>query len=726
MRKLSSLNSKQKKKKAFLIAWPIINLGLIFLLAKTFSPQAFSSSDFKFHPLTDRCHAIYVSDLDKDGHDDLAVTLVKEPFPFNRIFQIFNPFSLSGLYNFRFFLDTLLKNDENLFQPEDIDNDGQIDIPILTLQEGRIALKILDTVGNIKKIMNFAHPLEKGQEFIGSLVFSDLDNDGQKELITSIVSAYSGAPRAIAVWDMEKGELKWIFFMGCMPDIFETTDVNHDGKKEIIVMGRAPHNGVYANGTDDDHSYIFTLDHQGKLLWRLILGGYYTRWWIKTYDIDSDSFLEIIASKGCDREIDPEPGEIRIIEASTGATEFLYNEPPSFTEIFLFDQKDEQIQLVVGNSIGEIILLNRYLNPLKRVKVDYPASVRGVATLGEASEEPLIFVQAGFTKFLILNKKLKPIHQYDLNYFSEIFKLSFHSLRNQNNHYGLINASHLYLIEKRTLPFFFWLARILKSKFISHLFAILLLNGLFAYLFALQSSVSTVELKIQSDWFEQAREMAHRIKNALFTIQLQAENLKIMAQKKMDETNRQIIMPIYQSILEDVSELSRQIRILMKLLTPRPLNLKKVDINQIIQKAINKYRDYYQGKIEFILDLDNESTIMMADGDQIEEALSNLISNAIDAMPDGGRLTIKTTVIPSTGKKGIKGLEIEVEDSGLGIPEEKLLEIFKPAFTTKKDGLGLGLTITKRIVEAHGGRISVFSKVGVGTKFAIFIPWRKN
>ncbi len=639
--------------------------------------------------------------------------------------QLFSPFSSSVFYKYRFFLDTRIGEDEVLFQLDDIDNDGEIEIPILTGKENRLTLKIQEPIGNIKKIINFQETLEIGQ-FLGSLVFSDLNNDGQKEIITSIGSTFSGAPRAIAAWDGDKGDLLWSFPMGCGPDIFEILDIDQDGNKEIIVMGRAPHNGVSANGTDDDHSYIFALDSKGNLIWRLILGGYYTRWWIKTLDIDRDGQIEIIASKDCDREIDPEPGEIRIIEASTGATENLYKESPSFSEIFILPKNKGEIQLVVGNSVGDVILLDRHLNPLKRIRVDHPAIIRGVARMGDQGEKNYLFVQAGFTKFLIFNEKLKELYRYNIDYFSDIKNMTFYSLKDQGRRYGLINASRLYLIEKKSWPFFVWLGRVLSSKFISHLFIFIILNGLFAYLFTLISSASPIELKLQSDWLDQAQDLAHRMKNALFTIQLQAENLKMLAQKKLDDHDRQIVLPISQSILDDVSELSRQTRILMKILTHRPLNLKWVEINSLIKKVINRYVDYYRGKIEFLLDLESESQDVLVDEEQLEEALANLISNALDAMPEGGRLTLRSTIIHSPGKQTIKGLEIEVEDTGQGIPEEILSEIFKPAFTTKKDGLGIGLTITKRIVEAHGGRISVYSRVGVGTKFAIFLPWRNK
>ncbi|MCX7974386.1 MAG: ATP-binding protein [Candidatus Aminicenantes bacterium] len=716
-------STKKRKKTIFLSIWLTVNLIIILLLIQTFPSFRFSRSDFEFTSLQPRCEFVFICDLDKDGKDDISVTYINEPLPYKKNLQIFSPLAPTGVYSFSFFWDTLIDASEILMQPQDIDEDGEIDIPIVAPNKRDLILKVHNPIGKIKNVINLRQAIDEGQ-LAGQITFSDLDGNGQKEIITAIMSTFSGAPRAIKVWDMEKEKLLWAFLMGCAPDIFEVIDINNDGKKEIVVMGRAPHNGVAANGTDDDHSYIFTLDNQGNLIWRLTLGGFYTRWWIKIFDIDKDGKLEIVASKGCDREIDPEPGEIRIIEASTGETEFLHKESPSFSEIFLLPKLSGETQIAVANSVGDLVLFNRLLHEIKRVRIDHPAIVRGVAKLGHNPEKNYLFVQAGFTKFLIFDEELKELFRYNLDYFSDMHLLSFHTFKNQGRGYGLVNASRLYLLEKKTWPFLKWLARLVTSKFASHLLFLIILNGLLTYLFALKISPSNIELRVQSEWLEQAQDLAHKMKNSLFTIQLQAENLKLMAQKEIDDASRSLIQPIAQSILDDVSELNRQTRILMKILAPQPLILKKTEINGLIKRAVAKYVDFYRGKIDFTLDLDAESTIFAVDETQLEEALSNLISNAIEAMPDGGRLTIRTTVIHSPRKQGIKGLEIEVEDNGQGIPEELLSEIFKPSFTTKKGGLGIGLTITKRIIEAHGGRISVFSRPGVGTKFAIYLPWK--
>jgi signal transduction histidine kinase len=104
-----------------------------------------------------------------------------------------------------------------------------------------------------------------------------------------------------------------------------------------------------------------------------------------------------------------------------------------------------------------------------------------------------------------------------------------------------------------------------------------------------------------------------------------------------------------------------------------------------------------------------------ADEDQLARALGNLISNALDAMPGGGRLALRTTA-------GAGVVTVEVEDSGPGLTEEQKTRLFTPYFTTKKGGTGLGLAIVQGIVSDHGGRIQVRSEPGQGTSFTLVLP----
>ncbi|MCP2599269.1 ATP-binding protein [Candidatus Aminicenantes bacterium AC-335-B20] len=164
----------------------------------------------------------------------------------------------------------------------------------------------------------------------------------------------------------------------------------------------------------------------------------------------------------------------------------------------------------------------------------------------------------------------------------------------------------------------------------------------------------------------------------------------------------------------------------MSLIEEKPLKFKKVELNFLIERLVEKYKKLLEGKVKFELELDENSTSVTIDKELVEEALSNIIENSIEALPNGGKIIISTTVIYSPLLKTRKGVEVEIIDNGKGIPEDKIEDIFNPYFTTKKEGIGLGLTLTKRIIDAHGGRIEVQSRIGIGTKFALFFPVREE
>ncbi len=116
------------------------------------------------------------------------------------------------------------------------------------------------------------------------------------------------------------------------------------------------------------------------------------------------------------------------------------------------------------------------------------------------------------------------------------------------------------------------------------------------------------------------------------------------------------------------------------------------------------------------IDIPSDMTVV-ADGDMLRRAVVNLVLNALDAMPDGGELTV-------TGWIGPQGLELEIADSGPGLSEDVLEHLFEPFYSTKSNGTGLGLTIVDRIAEAHGGQVRADNCPQGGAAFTILIPFR--
>ena len=182
-------------------------------------------------------------------------------------------------------------------------------------------------------------------------------------------------------------------------------------------------------------------------------------------------------------------------------------------------------------------------------------------------------------------------------------------------------------------------------------------------------------------------------------------------------------------ILSDVEDGSAQAQMLtQQLLTfakgGEPVK-KTSDINHIIKESANFVIRGAKARCEFEL-AENISKVEVDPG-QINQVISNLVINANQAMPNGGVIYIKTENIELENENCFKlregkYIKISVEDQGSGIPKENLSNIFDPFFTTKKQGNGLGLSSTYSIIKKHNGMITVYSELGKGTVFHIYIP----
>jgi signal transduction histidine kinase len=209
--------------------------------------------------------------------------------------------------------------------------------------------------------------------------------------------------------------------------------------------------------------------------------------------------------------------------------------------------------------------------------------------------------------------------------------------------------------------------------------------------------------------------VAHEIRNPLTVIGGLTERLKksFVQEPKQKEYLDLISLEVrkLEEILKDVLIFSN------KAVFKRAMQ----DIHQIINDSLNAYKDKCENI--HINRLFGDVPQIYIDEKQVRFAIDNLISNAIDAMHDAGTLTLSTTV-EHFGEKNYVALK--VMDTGVGISEDKLAMIFEPFFTTKtiKQDEWLGLPITRKIVEGHGGLIKVDSVVGKGSTFALYFPYR--
>jgi signal transduction histidine kinase len=188
----------------------------------------------------------------------------------------------------------------------------------------------------------------------------------------------------------------------------------------------------------------------------------------------------------------------------------------------------------------------------------------------------------------------------------------------------------------------------------------------------------------------------------------------------LSETDREVLT----KVIDEVRRIEVLLRGLLNFAKPPVPHFAPAKINHIIDICImfsvrTPSHPAFSGtkEVSVVKNFDDNIPIIMADQLQLQQVLLNLLLNAIDAMPQGGTLTINTAC-----DDDMSSIKIEISDSGQGISDKDMNKIFQPFFTTKSRGTGMGLAITRRIIEEHGGSISVSSEYGRGTTFTIVLP----
>jgi signal transduction histidine kinase len=219
-------------------------------------------------------------------------------------------------------------------------------------------------------------------------------------------------------------------------------------------------------------------------------------------------------------------------------------------------------------------------------------------------------------------------------------------------------------------------------------------------------------------WRELARRLAHELKNPLFPLQITIENLqraKEQAPGEFDEVFRESS----ETLLAELANLKKIIGRFSDFAKMPPPQLERVDVNELVRQTMRLFEAQFRAggraPIEVRIECAEDAGSVEADPEQLGRALQNLALNAIDAMPEGGTLRIRTARRDGT-------VELEISDTGQGLSKEECERLFTPYYTTKQHGTGLGLAIVQSVVADHKGKISVESEPGRGTTFRIELP----
>ena len=168
-------------------------------------------------------------------------------------------------------------------------------------------------------------------------------------------------------------------------------------------------------------------------------------------------------------------------------------------------------------------------------------------------------------------------------------------------------------------------------------------------------------------------------------------------------------------IKDEIGNADRIVGDLLDAVRTKPPQLQVVDVIEIIEQALSKC--VVSPSVHIVVDMPVALPTIQVDPLQMQQVFRNLISNGIDAMPQGGELKIR-----AEEDKPANTIKVSIRDTGTGIAPEQMSRLFQPLFTTKSRGIGLGLMVVKNLTQANGGKVEAQSEVGKGTVFTITLP----
>jgi signal transduction histidine kinase len=221
--------------------------------------------------------------------------------------------------------------------------------------------------------------------------------------------------------------------------------------------------------------------------------------------------------------------------------------------------------------------------------------------------------------------------------------------------------------------------------------------------------------------------VSHEIRNPLNSMNI---NLQILKREiENPRANLAKIHKYYDIILSEIQRMDNLVKNFLMISRPPRVDFLPNDLHEILEEVLLMHAiNAEQQNIRIIKEFSPKKIMATVDRDQLKQVFHNVLINALQAMPNGGTLTVRTSVkkIKNILKQFVSALRIEFIDTGIGIPREKLHEIFEFYYTSKKSGTGLGLSIAKQIIEGHFGSIYAWSREGQGTRLIINLPVKSD
>ena len=560
----------------------------------------------------------------------------------------------------------------------------------------------------------------------------DLDGDGNMQLLTVVCTGYAGLPRGVLIHSLPDGRQRDRLIIGGYIQHCFLSDFDSDNRLELVVKTSAPDNQAVAGGFDDRHAYliVFELNPALRVEWEKELGGQYTRGGLFYEDFDGDGKKEFLnwtwIASGRPKKVvleilEPEPW--RISRNHSLAFPFLRSmiidlDSDIVPEILTFDNQgsiwvlDHNFKLLQRRQFTSQV----YLEMMDDVDGDDIAEIIVKMPDGVVLLDPGLNVKAAFPGESITSTMREGV---GLPYLI--------GWRNQKPVVLSLKPNRFYLFF-RYGPSILWI------------FGVVGIMGIGAFGMRLwqrryhpQNQTASADIPRAEIWSKMAQRISHDMKSPLSGMLLTLQQLQGEYQKTVpDHACR--FDPYVEQIMERIEYLRRMSRDFMKFVDTEKPHLVPTDFNAFIKDIGSYFEQSLPSDITLSLHRgDNLPTVEM-DQEQIHSVLENLVSNSVNAMPDGGRITLVTDMARdlqlSFGKNASHAprdyVTLEVRDTGVGIAPEYVPLLFSAGFTTSEQGTGLGLVLVHKIATDHEGHVEIESEVNKGTIVTIYLPMRPS
>lgn len=714
---------------------PLIRPNLLAVLALSFSLGACSSSNFDPEELPFKLESVasfdpsaILEDLDNDGryeilktHNDIdALTETRSSFLQIRTHDdlIVEQINFPGL----------IWNVALL----DLEHDGAQEIVVTLMRHDSLFLSFLNLRGD--KLFSFflangfpRHEPEGELEWDPAIVdfhLDDVDNDGREDLVTVIRTGLARAPRGVFVHALPEGRLLAQKLVGAMIMDSYCGDYDNDGKAELLVRSFAPNNGADVGGFDDKHSYLiaFKLTLPIEVVWSKQYGEAWSLAKLSFADFDGDGKREFIAVSSTIAARHPLKSTFELIEPGSWRDYRQIDLPDHFREVLLADlNRDGAPEIVALRHPDEVWRMDQEFKVSDQTKLF--TNGLSLSLCGDVDGDGFTEIAAiTDQRFFLLgtNLEIKAMME-GAKFLGQVQRNLGEPFCLRVEHEGKVELMRLvkndfYLVNRYRKPALWLLG---SCSVLSLIFIAVRFRRRF-------SLMKDLELRTRESqtWSLMAERVAHDLKSPLTSILLTLQRLQ-----KEYRTHSPQHASAYDdyaaNIIERIEALRRLTRNFLKLVDIEDLHLTETEVNGFLQqaaKAINLPPD-----IQYELKLSAEPCVVLMDHEQMQVVLENLVANSINAMPEGGKVTLAASFacnlhLPNANGNARDYAVLEVQDTGIGIPASAREHIFEPHFTTSENGTGLGLAMVKKIVAAHHGHVEFESEVGAGTVFSVYLP----